>query len=65
MSNKLVGQLCNHGHDSILYIKEDYRFWTITPNLLCKDFVGSYIDLASARCRMQMDYVKWDEFVDC
>ena len=62
---KLTRQLWDHGHDPSLYAGDDYKFWTMTPNLWCKDFMGSRIDLDFVRRQMEMDHVRWDEPVDC
>ena len=61
---KLAQQLCNHGHDPILYVEEDYEFQTMTLDLLCNETVGSCIDLAFVRRRTQMDLVRWEKPMD-
>lgn len=46
---KFAWQLCNHGHDPILYAGEGSKFWTMTLDFLRKKSFRSCIDLGSAR----------------
>lgn len=41
MVAKLAQQLCNHGHDLILYAMEGHKLWIMTLDLLCEQPWGA------------------------
>lgn len=47
--SKIACLLCDQGQDSILYIGEGYKCWTMTLDLLYEVDVGSHIELSSTR----------------
>lgn len=61
----MIGKLKLRLYDPKLYAWKGYKFWTMNLEVLCKDTLGSHIDLASMRHWMQMDHVKCNQYVDC
>ena len=61
----LARQLCNDGDDRTLFADEGRKIWDVTLNALTCENVSNRVSLTNAKLRLQMQFVGWDEPIDC